>query len=423
MRYQIYDRLKFVFSLSFRISKLVNRILFIKFRLVIYYFFDINSYTKGEKKMNEKRNTIGSSPYETMDRYNKMMLDFIDKYKGVDLNTSEVKGSINKYNIDLVRMINDYIVKYKYFNRIEHVIQNYIYHFWIDETEGNDKYLFRYVFNNIKRISGGVRSTSRIYYRLKSILKKVPIDQSLYKAIKQCCLVQTNRLDRLIENILPEYINITPLYDFMKILEKEGVDIFDYIIESVPLGKYNSNNFDDMDEDITSLIEVINELTVDKFEWKENLNKYKELHETRKKLAAESKEHDKMKEKKRKAESVQNVLYQKASDLQKNYDRSFQAITGGKGTDSKAKHDLLVLKEEAIYFKEENHCDDVKILLLAHVRKSNCAVVKYYRNKQGESYFADSIKFATLLKLDDPIPEDIQKKVDNYDLVFHEFIL
>lgn len=50
MRYQIYDRLKFIFSLSFRISKLVNRILFIKFRLVIYYFFDINSYTKGDKK-------------------------------------------------------------------------------------------------------------------------------------------------------------------------------------------------------------------------------------------------------------------------------------------------------------------------------------------------------------------------------------
>lgn len=373
--------------------------------------------------MKEKEKVMKGNPYDIMRSYNKIMLDFFDKYADADLNTLEVKGSINKYNIDLVRMINDYIVKYKYFSRISHVIQNYIYHFWIDETEGNDKNLFRYVFNNIKRISGGVKSTFRIHHRLKSILKKVPIDQKLYIAIKKCCLVQTNRLDRLIENILPEYINITPLYDFMKILEKEGVNIFDYIIESVPLGKYNYENFDDMNEDVSVLIDVIDDLTSDKFEWKENLNKYKELNETRKKIADQSREHDKMEEKKRKAESVQNVLYQKASELQKSYNRSFQAITGGKGTDSKANHTLLVLKEEAMYFKEENGCADAKILLLARVYKSNCAAVKYYQKKHNESYFADSIKFATIFKLDDPIPEDIQEKVDNYDLVYHEFIL
>lgn len=358
--------------------------------------------------MNKKYNTnFVTISIDTKFKYDRMISDFLKKYP---LNKiDDIKSEkLNNKNLEIIRCINEYNDKFYYFNRIIRIISNYFKSMIDDDAS---KYGYKKIFD----IWNSVKSQQFVIgYHSKKVIKKIALTADLYKAFKYSIGSCINRFDYLLDNVIIEYINITPLYDYKNILEEKGSSLYEDILEFFPI----DITIEKDDPLIQSYIELVNVKTLNREEWKDNFNKYKEKYDEDISFRNKYKAEQKVEAKRNNAENVQIILNNSANMLYHNFELAFQYSC----YDNRAYVSLVKVKERALEFKEQNKCNDAKILLLAKVFTGSKGITKYY-NADSYELMSNSIKNATIMKVDDPIPDEIQKLVDEFKMVYFEFII
>lgn len=330
--------------------------------------------------------------YERKCHMHDVLKEFLEKFKETTYN----RQSIPKKNIEYIYSINDYIEKYDNFRRINGILFRFF-----DEVETFDDG-FRGRFINIIK---SCRLQFNMMYRCKIILKSASVEQKYLDAIKYCLNDISKRLDFLSEHILPCYIEMTPLDNYLK---EKGKDAFyEEMIELFP----SADKIDD-----EKLNEYIHKIlsSYDGIEsWQEGLEKYQSFLKEKYKKIKISKEKESLEQKKKRALETEKALIQKSNVFSRQY------LDGGITYGYNRAVQVIGLK--ALSLKKQGQKNN-KIVFLAKTTKGRAAKA-YYLSLETEDYFTEAISKASILEEHEPLPKSIQEKIESYDIVAIEMMV
>lgn len=163
----------------------------------------------GVKKMNDY------CEIEVYD-YTSLLKEFIHSY---DMRYKKSE-TLNKYNMNILMDINGYYEKYLYFYRLASLISRFLAICRRKEYKIN-VYLLEIISNEKQKMA--------ILKTVKKICKKYQITRKDYLKLKNIIMLLENHLDIITNEILLDYMKVTPVISYKKIIEKEGKDFIEVV--------------------------------------------------------------------------------------------------------------------------------------------------------------------------------------------------
>ena len=332
--------------------------------------------------------------HNEMDKSNymaKMFHEYIDKYFKVN-----EKQPLNKMNVELIQEINEYYNKIHIFQRITKVIWVFIKEVDVIENEFSCKLL------NIKK---SCMKQKELMGYCKKILKTLPVERKYYNAIKYEINKMSKRIDYLLEFVIPTYIELTPLSNYIKDMGKEN--FYEEILEEFSVDEKME------DEDLQKYIQKIVSSYSDDENWKAGMEKYKRFLQEKYKKIEDAKQKEALEKKKKLAEEAERKLILTSNNLQKLY---FDGeITYG--------HNYKVSKlGSAVADLNKEEKANRKIVFLAKTARGFNASVFYY-SSEVEGFLTQSFRKCSIIKEYEKLPEELQTKIDSYELVAVEMMV
>lgn len=332
-----------------------------------------------------------SNGLERVKYYQELMKDFLDT------NLNSEQKTINKANADLIKKINDYIDSYYYFSRLTYVISLII-----------QEYLDKAAFSNYLRIKVSCKEQYHLFLCLKRALKRAPItEQRYYDAMNYSIKKSKERLDYLLDNVIFEYVKITPLYDYYNYLIKNGSSLKENIVECIDFDDVNNIANDTQVQDYLEKINKILEQENSK-EYLINLEKYIERRERIHQINLKEKEERLEKKKLQSIEKAQKCLDDKKNKMFKNFDNG-------------RCHYYLSNKDfsESEYSLKENGFNEFKFILIS---KPNITGAKSNWYLQNDGTLSKTFTKNCILMPTYQMPKDLLNQIKNGELLESEGI-
>lgn len=319
--------------------------------------------------------------------------------------SEEGVGKCNKYSLDIVLSFNEYKQQYDDFMRLGHVVLYFLREMDLHDLKDN-------VYARWLRILCSLKKQKMFYDKLKNISKKIPLSKQDYNSIKRGIEYAGKRITYIYEKILPEYLNITPVYSYLKKLEKESISFFEdsakYIDYSV-----SKEDFYFSEESQKKLAGYCNMIMEESgSEWEENLAQFKSVYEKRMQKIQAVKDKEKEEKKKKKSEEAQDYLDYYASKVSKNIN---DIVVGNKRNCYPYSR---VISRMSIFSVNRKTC---KIILFLNSTCRSANAVRYF-SKETDGYIGPLTK-ATVVDAKFEIPDELAQKIADNNMVISELIL
>lgn len=328
--------------------------------------------------------------YSGLDK-KKYMGDVFHEFLDIYSKTSKMQP-VNKMNMDVLYSINDYIEKFTYFRRLTTVILEFLKDLIQDGT---------YVHNFIKLKESCLKQYNLVLITKKTI-KKVPLDKKYYVAIKYEINGISNRLDYLLENVVFEYLRMTPLNDYMKYLERNGKTLQNDINENIDLDNSVLDN-----PNISNYVKtILDSLGISDEEYLEKRKTYETFLQRKYELIEKDKEEQKQKQKEKRFLETEAKLQVDASNLEKLIN-------------SRKLHSINILARQFSNLKFQNEKLGRIILIGKTLKGANART--HYLSKDGT--LVDSVSKIKVFTFNEKYPDEIQKKIDSKDYASAEILI
>lgn len=193
--------------------------------------------------------------------FTSVLKDFIHTYDARHIKSE----TLNKYNVNILRDINGYYEKYLCFYRLASLILRFLVICRRTESKIN---------THLLEMIGIEKRTMTILKNVKKICKNYPITRKDYLKLKNIIILLENHLDMINNEILLDYMNVTPLIYYKEILEKEGNDFMEVIntelqfIEANDVPRFKVNPI--IDNFSRKILDKLNE---EQDNWRERMTK------------------------------------------------------------------------------------------------------------------------------------------------------
>lgn len=333
--------------------------------------------------------------YNAYDKKN-YMSDLMKEFLSMNSELPTENKPIPRRNVDLIYSINEYITKYDTFRRINRILFRFL-----EETEVFDKG-FRGRYLNILK---SCRRQFDMIYKCKVILKKVPVEQKYCDAIKYVLNDISKRLDYLMKNILPCYIEVTPLDNYVKNIGNEK--FYDEIMELFPL-------VDKIEEEkLTEYVHSILSSYSGDGDWQKGLASYRKFLERKYAKLDAIKEEEALEKRKKRAAETEKMLISKSNNFSRLYMDGCVTYGYNRGV-SNIGNRVADLKKKG---RTKN-----KIVFLAKTAKGANANA-FFLSLETEDNFTPAITKAAILEEHEPLPKQIQEKIENYEIAAVELMV
>lgn len=340
-----------------------------------------------------KERTKFYNGYEKKEYMHRVIKEFLDLYK-----TIPEKGTVNKRNLEIIQLINEYYEKYIYFARLTSVIMEFLKNFYSEESN---------YISNFFGIKKSCKKQYELIISIKNRVKKVPIDSKYETAIKYTIEDVKKRLDYLLNNIVYTYLEMTPLLDYMKYLENNGKTLEDDISENIDLDENILDN-----PSVTNYVQkVLNCLNYSDSNC--NYLKKKEIYENFLNEKYKKIEKEKLEKKQKQKE---NRFKETEYKLQKDASNIERTINNG----NLFKYNVCVTKlsKKFVELKKEGYKYGRIILIGKTIKGYNAAT--YYLS--GEE-LSKGLSNASVLSPKEEIPSKIQELINSKDYAIAEITI
>ena len=336
------------------------------------------------------------SGYDKKMEYDSLLKEFIQEMENKEKNPN----GVSKFNFEMVRCMNEYLDKSRYFQKITYVILLFLKEFeYIDDS----------IISKFVHIKQSVKQQFYLFLQVKDGLKKQSVPDKYKKVIPYEIKKASERIDYLLKNIIPIYIEMTPLFSYQKKLKEEGKDLYSDISESLKLNENMMEN-----PEVELYIKKVYASLSNENDWEEGFNQYMEFMQLKKQRIEESKNAEREIKKAKKKEDAEATLYIKAKILEHNYMN---------GTASNGNHSRIIaslgLKRQEMKFAGKNNC---KLVLLAKTGAGSKAATMYFC-ENSENFMTSALSKATLLEEKEELPDKLLEQIQNNDIAFVELML
>lgn len=362
-------------------------------------------------------------PYCKTNKLNAEIDHFLNKYSYSNIAELPNLKCVSKMNVKMLRLINEYFAKYQYIMIICMTVYEYSRNYYNDPKNEDLKEDLSIIFSRLMKIMISLKKQHTLSLHIKDTAKKVMYDEKTFKLMRSCIDNMIKRIDYLINNVISSYIEITPLYDYKSYLENNGKDLLDDMLEYVEWNEFNVISQLDYDSIHPLIVDYVNHVNnivsnISECKYKQKFDEYYEIYKKNKILIEENNRLKKEKELQRRIERATKRLYDQCYCIRKSIDYYSDGVLydGGKGIIS-----IIKLKNAASDFKKKNRCKFAKIIVFISTKASN-ATISYY-NPSCEYCATKIIKNAKLFRINDELPEDLQKRKDAGEIVVTEIII
>lgn len=326
----------------------------------------------------------------------------LDKKKYMDSMFHEFLGiqvketmPVTRTNVLLLGKIHDYFEETEKFQKITKVI-----FVFLKETDS-----FSNFYQKLGNIKISCMKQRNMMCLCKKILKSIPVEKKYVEPIEYTIAGLSKRLDYLLKVVVPAYIEMTPLSNYVKEMGEEK--FYEEICEMFPVGE-------DMEDDkLNEYIQKIFSSYSDDGNWEKGFNEYQEFLKEKYRNIEISKEQEAREKRKKLAEEAEKKLIMTSNNFQKLYLDG--CITYGYNYSvSKLGSRVVELKKAG---RERN-----KIVFLAKTKKGANAA-PFYFSLETEDNLTKSVEKLTILEEFEKLPENIQEKIDNYELAAVEMMV
>lgn len=331
----------------------------------------------------------------TETKENEAIKNFIRKYYK---RASETKiGNCNKVSRQVVMAYHEYYDNYMEFMKYANVI-----YYFLCSISDIDKGINKRWLN----IMMSVKKQKRFFAIIKDICKKIPITAEDGKYILLSFKKGNERFTYLYENVMPEYLNITPAYSYIKKLHAKGIDFRDDLRENLD---FEMENFFYENEPLKAYCEKIKADNGDK-EWEENLRLYHQSLDNRGAIYDKYKAEGRERKKEDKAHKSQSFL--------DNYSRAFARNFNNAGLKKEGWYTSGIGVQTHEFSKRGEKC---KVVLLMSSGSSRKEAVKFFC-KDREGYMS-GVRNATVIGEFEELPDSILERITAKQLVYTEIMV
>lgn len=315
--------------------------------------------------------------------------EFLDCYQNKNFEYTNRKG------MEIIGMINDYNDKYFYFVKLTNIIAIFLKELY---GIGNE-------FSKFLNIKSSCKKQFNLLYTTKTILKKVPVENKYYVALKYNVEKISERLDYLTKYVVFSYLEMTPILNYIKILEDEGKSLEKEIMEKFPDMVNDSEDFE-----LRKYMEEIFSKVSDNQDWKKGRDIYLNFLNEKRKSMEENKMEEKLNKKKLLAKDAEQKLIITGNNIEK-------IIMRG----DNAKLSVRMIGNKIFELKQAGE-KNAKLIMLAKTSRGINAKAYYY-SQDSSNFLTNSLCKATVLKENVELPNEILDKIKSFDMVFKEILL
>ena len=316
--------------------------------------------------------------YEYRDKQQQILQEYLQQNKKINL---------NKYNIEVIREINGVFEIYTPTLRKFYLISKLLKHIDIG--------LCRQWIN----ICVSLKNQKLLFGVCRSKLKTTGVTKKQRDAILYAINEFQKRLNWVQENILPEYIDLTPLKEYSESLTSTGQSLDDILIDYINSNNRPEDDFDSFD----CIAEIIIEKTSNNTEYLKRLDEYKH----RKNIIAQK---IKAEERDKKLQTQLSNAYDRLSYLSNVVHKNiYNNIYLYSNFDFDKLH-FYKLRGEKL----------AKIIIACKVSHKSAHGACYYIDKNNK--LSESLSRSLVLAEHDMIPSEIQELVDEKKIVITEIL-
>lgn len=315
--------------------------------------------------------------YEYNVKQSKILHDYIGQDK---------KVKINGYNLETLGEINEALDNYKLVSTKFFLVSSLL-----------KKINFNLASQWI-RICSSLRNQKELFFACKMKLKECGITKEQRNAILYSIKLFTERCIRIENDILPEYFNLTPLMEYEEKLMAKGQTLNDFLNSHLD---NKGKRFED--EELNNITDAIMDEVGNDTRYLNRLNDYMNMINAK---VDKYKSEKKSENLKKNINAAQDRLTYLANGVHKNIICNLSKFAN---FDFDKVHQYKVNGEKY-----------VKIIIACKVYHGSSKGALYYVNKSEE--LSTSLSNSLVLAEKDPIPDKIQKMVDENKIVITEIL-
>lgn len=343
-----------------------------------------------------KQKTKFVSGYDKSVYMSEMTLEFLTRYENVKSST------LNRSNAELIGMINDYLGKYTYFQRISHVVLGFIQ---MVECSDKDMYV------SIIKIKTSVKKQMMLLWRCKKILKNAAVETRYVEPIRYSIEAISKRIDYLNSVVIPSYIEMTPIKEYDNYLVSIGSSLYKDITENLDVHMDSSD--EQWEEKVKAYCQRVISSLSKSGDWEDAYNRYKSRMQKIAEVKARDKEKERLKKVNQNKSDAEEVLIRQSGLIRRNLELNMARLKRSMASSS--------LSIKLGNFKNKGY-SEAKLVLLANVRAGKRAKVWYY-SADEEDYLVGGVIKSTLLPVDARLPKVLEDKIKRDELVMVEVVL
>lgn len=214
------------------------------------------------------------------------------------------KGSCSRYGVEFVRLVNGFYVEYSKFQKISYTTLCFLKRMNVD----------RAIVERLFKVMSSVKSQWKFLYSIKKAAKLVPITRDEY--VLFCGVVDniSERIKRLSDTVVPEYLKITPAYSYIKELEEEGKSFFEEVDGMLDFSDWMQNS----EENINNYLDYIDSHCHGD-EWLMEYNRYNAFQEKRLQIIEDEKQTAKKEKQEQKALESREYIEKYSRDFYRQF--------------------------------------------------------------------------------------------------------
>lgn len=350
----------------------------------------------------QKMKDRATTPYDVVAAYNVTFRQFLNR---ANANPESV---VNKRSMDIVRLCNEVYSKYRDTVICISCVAN-----MLDFMHTTD-YTFNGEIHAMLKLKHSLHWSMNRVRAIQQAAKKQKINEREYPAIRYHVNTVAYRCTYQLEEILPEYIAMTPLAEHLKALEQKDLLLYDDMVEM----------FDSLPDDMSP--EFYNEFVdsyakkiIDRYpvgEWASKRDNYIKRTLMSKAESNKAREEHKQQAKVKLYNDVTDQLSTLANKFRYNYDH----------IDDLEKHEKNAysrLHTRVTEFRIQHKCDPKVILLYSTACRSfEFRKVMFYNSDYPDGV-SRSIGNAALFHPTDPLPESVKDRAEKMSCAYVEVIL
>lgn len=325
--------------------------------------------------------------------------EFIRKNKK---NLDKKDATCNKLSLNVCIHVNDYVENYTDFMKVGNVVYTFLIRFH-DERDR-----LPILWLNILR---SVKKQLNFICYLKRICKKTCITKQDYKMLLDSIDRANRRFDYLYNRVLPEYMDITPLYSYKKVLESKGISFVDDIKQNINF-EVDKEEFYFGHKEVDDYCDrIIAACDQEDTTWKDNLASYMAKSEKRLEYIKEEKKKEREDNRRKKSETAQRLLNTYSEEIRREYQKAYLS-SDRRGAGS--------LVPRVVKFSERG--EKCKIVVMLSTYASSKSSMKFY-SKDKEDHMCGGARNCSILQEHEELSQDILDKINDYRMVICEIVL